>query len=347
MKRVFLLFWFLICQFCCLADGAGVNVYTRGEVTYVYDPIHRLTAIHTSDGKTIQYAYDYNSNLTEVSDSHGTTSYSYDALNRLIKAQFPGKISVAYEYDPANRLTKMTYPGQEEVKYAYDNRGRLIQVADIAGTTRYEYDDATNLVVKEHLANGIVTEYSYDDFARVAGVAHTKSDGTLIAEYRFSYNNNSHCVSAQEITSSGTKSIDYSYDKLNRLIEASDSDGCFEKYVYDGAGNCLAKTTQNGSVTYEYDGHNRLLRAGDTHFFYDASGNLVKKVCQGKEELFDYDGVGRLVFYKNGKDQVTFVYDGEGRRVSKTVNGKKISFINDPVAPLSRVLLEQDENGKT
>ncbi|VHO02131.1 RHS repeat-associated core domain-containing protein [Candidatus Rhabdochlamydia sp. T3358] len=46
-------------------------------------------------------------------------------------------------------------------------------------------------------------------------------------------------------------------------------------------------------------------------------------------------------------DKVTFAYDGESRRISKTVNGEKTSFINDPVAPFSRVLLEKDEQRRT
>ena len=91
---------------------------------------------------------------------------TYDALNRLVKAQFPGQISLTYEYDSANRITKITYPDKEEVKYDYDSRGRLIQVSDQTGNTQYEYDDETNLVIKEHLANGIITEYGFIRFFR-------------------------------------------------------------------------------------------------------------------------------------------------------------------------------------
>ena len=45
----------------------------------------------------------------EVSDDHDVTIYSYDALNRLTKAQLPNG-EIAYEYDPAGRLTKIIYP---------------------------------------------------------------------------------------------------------------------------------------------------------------------------------------------------------------------------------------------
>jgi RHS repeat-associated protein len=275
------------------------------------------------------------------------TSYSYDALNRLVKVLFPDNISVSYEYDTANRIVKITYPDQEIVKYSYDSRGRLSEVFDQTGNTQYEYDDQTNLVIKERLPNGIITEYSYDSFPRIMAVSHRRSNGTLIVEYQFTYDNNNNCISVKEATLSETKHTIYSYDSLNRLVEVNYSDDEFERYVYDGAGNRLAKITQNETINYEYDTYNRLIRAGETRFCYDASGNLIKKTSKGRDISFGYDAIGKLVSYENGKDKVTFAYDGEGRRISKTVNGKKISFINDPNASLSRVLLEKDEQGKT
>lgn len=356
MKKFLLCFFLFFSGFCfsektLTYDANGnISIYAfphAGEVSYLYDPINRLTEVDYPSGKTIKYAYDYNSNLIEIANDHEITSYSYDILNRLIKAELPGNISLAYEYDLANRITKITYPDQEEVKYVYDNRGRLVEVADQTGSTRYEYNDQTNLVVKELLANGIITSYSYDSFPRVTDVSHKTSEGILLVEYQFTYDNNNNCTSVKEKTPSNTKTTIYSYDKLHRLTEVTYSGSCFEKYIYDGAGNRLTKITEKGTTDYEYDNYNRLIRAGDTHFFYDASGNLIKKTAKEKEIIFGYDAIGRLIFYYDGKNQVTFAYDGENRRISKTVNGEKTSFINDPVASLSRVLLEKDKQGKT
>ncbi len=360
MKKFLSSFLLLLSSFCfsverperLLAYDANGNVtgYTiphAGEIAYSYDPINRLTDIHYPSGETVKYVYDYNSNLTKVVQGSETTSYSYDRLNRLVKAQFPGDVLVSYDYDPANRLVKITYPDKEVVGYSYDHRGRLVKVLDPVGSTQYEYDDQTNLVVKERLPNGIVTEYSYDAVPRITAVSHKNSNGALIAEYQFVYDKNNNCRSVREVTHSETKTTSYLYDNLNRLTEVVCSNKDFEKYTYDGAGNRLTKITRDGTVDYEYDNYNRLIRAGEARLYYDASGNLIKKTSNGKEICFGYDAAGRLVSSDNGKDQVIFVYDGEGRRVSKSVNGKKTSFINDPVAPLSRVLLEKDEHGQT
>lgn len=360
MKKILACSFFLLAHICFAAEQAekslaydpngNVAKYIAPhaeEISYVYDPIRRLSEIQYPDGEKVKYAYDFNSNLIAVCDSRAATTYSYDALNRLTKAYFPGNISLAYEYDPANRIVKIVYPDKEEVKYDYDHRGRLIRVLDPSGCTQYEYDDKTNLVTQERLPNGIVTKYRYDKLPRVTGVSHRQSDGSLIAEYQFTYDSGNNCSSVKTVTPSGEKTTSYSYDPLYRLIEASCSDGSFEKYAYDGAGNRTAKITQNGTVDYEHDECNRLIRAGETRFQYDASGNLIKKTSKGREITFSYDPTGRLVAYDNGKNKISFAYDREGRRISKTVNGKKTSFVNDPAAPLSRVLVEKDEQGKT
>ena len=164
-------------------------------------------------------------------------------------------------------------------------REQFVQVLDQAGSTQYEYDDETNLVTKELLANGIVTEYFYDNVPQVTGVTHKKSDGTLIVEYRYSYDKNGNCISIEKTIPFQTETTTYLYDKLSRLIEARYSDQSFEKYIYDGAGNRLAKVTQDEKIEYEYDHLNRLTRAGETFFDYDSSGNLSKKRCKKKEIL--------------------------------------------------------------
>jgi RHS repeat-associated protein len=360
MKNFFAWFWLLFCNVCFPSDHTGkslaydangnISEYTtpfEEKNAYSYDPINRLTEIRYPNGEIINYTYDYNSNLIKAAKGSETTSYSYDALNRLKIAQFPGNVSISYDYDSAGRILKIIYPDKEEVRYKYDSRSRLIVVSDQTGNTQYEYDDLTNLVVKERLANGVVTEYSYDSSLRISTVSHKKSNGDLIVENQFTYDSNNNCTSIKKKTSFDKKNTIYSYDNLNRLIEVSYGDSRFERYIYDGAGNRLSMTTQDGTIDYEYDNYNRLIRVGEAHFYYDALGNLIKKTARENEAVFGYDSIGRLISYDNGKNKVSFAYDGEGRRISKTVNGKKTSFINDPVAPLSRVLLEKDEEGRT
>ena len=53
------------------------------EITYLYDPLHRLTQADDSSGSYFHYAYDSNGNrLTETTQA-GTKTSSYDVANRL------------------------------------------------------------------------------------------------------------------------------------------------------------------------------------------------------------------------------------------------------------------------
>jgi len=56
----------------------------------------------------------------------------------------------------------------------------------------------------------------------------------------------------------GSPMVNYAYDPLNRLTEASYNDGSYFHYSYDAVGNRLAETTSAGTTTYGYDIVNRL-----------------------------------------------------------------------------------------
>jgi YD repeat-containing protein len=248
-----------------------------GEISYSYDPLNRLTSIDYQGGESIQYVYDCNDNLIEVDSKQGKTVYAYDSLNRMVSAEISADVSLCYEYDASNKIIKIIYPNKEEVNYLYDERGRLYQVCDPGGTTQYEYDNVTNLVIRERLANGVITDFSYDAFLRISAVSHKRGNGSLIVRYKFSYDRNDQCVLFEEATEEGTKSTSYTYDDLNRLISTICSDGTFEKYVYDAAGNRLTKESHLETIHYEYDQNNKLIRSGDITCQYDVLGNLVKK----------------------------------------------------------------------
>ena len=321
------------------------NVKTRktpdgDTILYEYDASKRPTKITYPDLSEVNYVYDAHGNRIEMNDPHGTTYYGYDRFNRLTGVQFPGINPLSYEYDKAGNLTKILYPTGEEIIYAYDGANRPIRVTDATGATAFEYDDQTNKLIKRTLANGVFTEYAYDEAKRVTDVLNRKADQTLIAGYHYEFDANSNRTKVIETTPSGTKTTDYAYDKLNRLLSAFCSDGTYEIYTYDSTGNRLTKETQDGVIDYQYDQDNRLLSAGDTYFFYDQSGNLIRRLSSEKTIDYHYDYENRLVEYSDGTDLVTFEYDGDGNRISKTVNGKQIKYVNNVATKIAQVLFE-------
>jgi YD repeat-containing protein len=316
-------------------------------IQYTYDKLNRLTKKTFPDLSEVSYGYDANGNRTSMTDSQGTTNYVYDRFNRLREVWPPGINPIYYDYDKSNNLTKITYPSGETVTYTYDTSNRLWKVTDNTGITTYEYDNLTNNLIKQTLPNGVITEYTYDLARRITDVVNKKSDGTLISSYHYTFDANNNRIQVIETTSSGTKTVSYIYDKLNRLTSAIYSDGTYEMYTYDSSGNRLTKTTQDGTINYEYDGDNRLIKAGSSTgslssslFFYDNSGNLIKKMTADKTMNYTYDYENRLIQYSDGANPVSFEYDGDGNRISKSVNGVKTKYVNHVLAPITQVLIE-------
>lgn len=244
------------------------------------------------------------------------------------------------------RVTHLTYPDGEIVEYQYDSRGRLKTLQDHAGVISYEYDDLTNLVSQETLPNGTTTEYLYDATPQILEVSQRDPWGGLINHFSYEYNKIGQIIQCIEKTSSSTTIKCYTYDDLDRLLRSEDDQGNFEEYSYDGAGNRLTKSTQDGTTYYWYDRKNRLIQAGNTTYQYDRVGNLIQKTSSEKTIKYSYDPTGKLISYSDGKTHVEFGYDGEGRRISKTINGETTFFINDPQSQISRVLVEKDNEGQ-
>ncbi|WP_316359645.1 RHS repeat-associated core domain-containing protein [Candidatus Neptunichlamydia sp. REUL1] len=354
MKKFYLLAFGLLFSLSLFADYAyDINgniskayIPGNGEICYKYDPIGRLAEARHPNNKKFFYSYDFNSRLTAIEGPLGATTFSHTLLNQVDRVKLPFGKEIAYQYNVSGQLTQMTYPDGETIDYKYDASGRLMQMKDSSGTTHYEYDDATNLILKETLPNETSTSYVYDTSFNISEVLHQHQE-RLIAHYHYSYDKGGNCISMEKKTPDHNETTTYEYDLLNRLVLAKSSNGEFERYSYDALGNRLTKETASETICYVYDSHNRLIQEGNTRYEYDSVGNLVQKNSPGKKVFYSYDPAGKLVSYDDGASQVEFEYDGLGHRVSKTVNGEKTHFINDPISPLSRVLVEITPDGET
>lgn len=199
------------------------------------------------------------------------TTYGYDKLNRLVKetiAKDGNELTNEYSYDKANsRISKETKV-KGEMSAIADTSSEEVQVTE--GRTTYTYN-ALNQLVAERSPGGSIT-YTYD------------ANGNLVKQ-------------------SGSKNVDYSYDKENHLLRATIQQGnsvTIESYTYDYAGNRLSKTVNESSTTY---------------YVNDTSGSLTQVVAEidkdGKEtasyirgdELLSMERDGRIWYY---------IYEGHG-----------------------------------
>ncbi len=360
-KRVFFFLWSALLILPAVSNASSIKSYSydeygnlkeitdpRGLISqFHYDLLDRLEEIDYSDGKKVKYSYDLMGFRKSMEDHRGITLFEPDEFGQINKITFPNGNAVSYRYDTEGNLTKIIYPDNAEVEYTYDLSNRLKTVKDPSGITEFEYDELSNALRKETLPNGITTEYKYHKTRKISNVIHKKSDGNLIEEFRYAYDENGNRTKIEKITPSGSSYVIYTYDKLNRVENAEYSDGFFEKFSYDGAGNRRSKTTQQGKITYEYeDDENRLVKAGDTTFIYDLAGNLIKKSSPSHTAIYTYDINNRLLSYSDESNKVIFEYDGDGNRISKTVNGMRTEYVNDLVASTSQVLLKRVQDNR-
>jgi YD repeat-containing protein len=119
--------------------------------------------------------------------------------------------------------------------------------------------------------------------------------------------------------------IDYTYDRLNRLASATYSDGRSFHYTYDAAGNVLElqKNLGPGTVVtaYTYDTANQLQTATENgvtwQYTYDANGSLVSDGIK----TYTYDAANRLTQVTDQSLVTQLSYNGLGQRLSMNAAG--------------------------
>lgn len=308
--------------------------------TYVYDGAYRLTSQTDAANQTTTFGYDLMSNLASVTDALSrTTNYDYDDFNRPVKTIYPPAVpggarlfeSTTYDaignvteridtagrassfvYDDANRVVHTTDADNKSTDFEYDALSRMTALVDALGQRyRFNYDSLGRL---RHLRrgptvmtftydavgnrkhrtdyNGALTVYNYDALNRLKTI--TYPDATTVS---YTYDK----LSRLQTAANETGTIDFDYNKMNRLTSVTDVFGQETHYNYDPNGN-RTKLGFNAAVvaTYRYDSVNRLTKLLDTSgaaftFDYDAISRLTQqKAPNGVKTNFQYDGLDRL-----------------------------------------------------
>ena len=131
-----------------------------------------------------------------------------------------------------------------------------------------------------------------------------------------------------------TTTIDYQYDALSRLKNATDSNGQAYAYTYDKAGNRTSQTVAGVTTPYLYDAADRLTSAGGVAFSWNDNGNLLSDGFN----TYSYDFANRLVSIGNPQSTISHSYDGQGNRYRQAANGLTTTYTLDQAAGLTQVL---------
>ena len=271
---------------------------------------------------------------------------------------------------------KGTETVREDLTYTYDDSERLLEVRhSLNGGTpvllaRNTYDELGRLSGTERGGNGALSSaYSYSIRSWLTGI-----DGSLFKE-TLHYNDLRSArlgdgnrrfggdVSSMEWRSgagTGTRSYDFAYDGLGRLVSADYGEygdhvvGYGTSYSYDNMGNLLSLSREGDmtssrkgivdNLSMTYDG-NRLASVSDSaqapsvtgsadfrdgvseavEYTYDRNGNMTSDLNR-KVSLISYNRQNRPARMRHAGGTETFTYLPDGTKRGRTILGKDRSL---------------------
>ncbi len=286
-----------------------------------------LVALKTNArGQTTTYHYDDTGLLASLINPDGTVSFTYDQNGNLLTAT-DNTGTIEYQYDALNRVIKYIDNLGNVIQYAYDANGNLNTLTYPGGRqVQYNYDAADRLVEVTDWA-GRVTAYEYDP------------NGRLV---RTTYPNGA--------------SATYDYNEAGKLIQIKEEDNSGNtiskyNYTYDPSGNIIEEINHNENVPFTMNGavmtyaaDNRLATYNGQTVVYDADGNMTYGPLAGDMSNFTYDARGRLI----GAGNTTYTYDAGNNRTGVREGIRQTSYIVNPNASLSQVLIQTgNQSGQT
>ena len=319
-------------------NESDYNAGTPSQVwLYAYDAFGRQTKVERRDGagatlRLEETTYDQQGRVLRESSPEGAVNYEYDALGRRVRT-YTGTTAdpvndTLYTYDELGRLETVT--AIERNNQAVDSDE--ITPGDQPAETRYEYDLIGNLD-EEYKANGVVSDYEYDNLNRLTSLTHENANGDEIASFEYTvradgkrtgetYGFDEDGDGIIEAAEQGTTTWDY--DNLGRLTDETFSDPEFvdSLYTYDLAGNRtkVEKDTDGDGVIDEstnstYDANDRLLKEevendGDALFDDKVTTYGYDHTQQTSKEVREEDVL---------KTRTTNTYNLQGRLESVTV----------------------------
>lgn len=286
-----------------------INV-TEGELEtakYEYDSVGNLTKYVDGNGKATTYTYNQLGEMTSITDPLGKVKeFSYNVNSMLDTVTNPDGSTVEYDYDVLDELISKSYDNDEnpQALYGYDADGNRISMDDVAGTTKYEYDEVGRITAV-NLSSGKKILYSYDEYGNISKL--TYPDNTSV---KYTYNELDQLT---QIKDRQGKVTTYERDANGNVIKVTRPNKTYSTIKYDDMGNVI-QVVNMGREPY-YGTEKELSRFGYT---YDKSGFIIGEVATADKTVtthsYEYDDRGQLI-----TDAVTTVTDGKIVENFKTV----------------------------
>ena len=303
------------------------------EFKYAYNPLGNLLSKTYPDGTTDKYTYDRISRMLSAVNKDATVSFAYDSANRLLSETLNGQ-TTSYGYDVAAGKRTLTYPSGmkvEEHLNARDLIASILQNGNEVVTMEYT---VAGQKTKQTYANGITTDYGYNDNGWLSAI----KDNQKVLDLAMNYDAIGNMTKrADNLDASRTES--YGYDVISQLTSFKRGTTVSKTYEFDLLGNRV-KTMENGVVTNyssnnvnaytaisgglsfapSYDGNGNMLNDDKHQYVYDYNNKMVS--VGDKSVTYKYDALGRRI----AKNNTSFYYVGD-QMVEESTNGVVTSYL--------------------
>lgn len=354
---------------------------------FTYDSVGRLTEKRgSSETGRVNYAYEPDGSMRKWDALNGQFRFRYNSRSLPIEIQNPLGAAVTNAFDSAFNLVRRASPLGWETRYSYDSWGNLTNMVDAAGNaTSFGYDTNFHKMTWILDSRSNLTSFVYDSRGNCisniwpGGAAETyvyspqglvtakttragqpitcgyDANGLLLskklpgASFAFEYDARGNMTSASN-TAAGR--ISYTYDTLDRPVEATYPGGRTFKYAFNARGARTRVEDPDGNVVnYQYDSDGRLTRITDgdgktiVEYLFDQAGRRVRRTLgNGAYATYAYDAAGQLtnlVNWTSSNNVISFFdyqYDAIGNAVVKNTMEGTERYSYDALNQLTNVV---------
>jgi RHS repeat-associated protein len=339
----------------------GKQTGTTNRTRWTYDSYGRISLKQYANGVTnLTYIFDPLNRLTNRwSQAKGNTKYQYDTVGNLTNVDYPSSTDLKFKYDALNRVTNMVDAVGTTV-FAYS--GGLLVNEDgpwASDTVSYGYNgaDLRNLmVIDQPTGNAWTNTFVYDSARRLTNV--TSPAGSFTNYYVASLNS---VTSASGLVLKrglpGGGYITNQYDSNGRLTDTSlMTNGVVLNrlgYLYDLASerNWISRTNAANASwagyttnTYDVASELRTIRAFDGSgssvaslnfdYGYDAAWNITKRTNNISVTTYTLNNLNQVT-----SDGNSFTYDNNGNRLMGKSSPSTASYEYDDENQLTAVYI--------
>jgi RHS repeat-associated protein len=350
--------------------------------TFRYDGLGRQIEFVDGRGNRTQKRYSQHGVLTSLEQPSGyQVEYEYDELGRQVSATDSLGRVFRTGYDQRGHIIHRdgwTYPQW----FAYDHENRMVSYgttrtnqtdtvselsinSDGLDVTRWQFDEATGLLISKQYPDGNGPSFTYYS----NGLLHTRTWARGVVS-TYEYDSKGSLKSIQH--SDSTPSVSFERDRTGRIVQATVDGGITNIFCYSQEGVCTNEIQQGVSISRQYqwpscnfavsvrgagfsyepiqydfgpDGRLDMVSTGDHSFEYrylDGS-ELVEEVLSsaGHRRLLSYsknaDFVSGVTNSCNGIDVSAFNYERDilGRITTESRNQDTISYVYDALSQIT------------